>query len=59
LTTIYTTIDVYVYNSLFNTSRPVYGYVSASGFMQSVLGCATLLLANTTIKRFDPESSMF
>ena len=59
LTSIFTTIDVYVYNSLFNTNRPVYGYTSASGFMQSVLGCITLLIANTVIRRFDPESSMF
>ncbi|MCL2812353.1 MAG: ABC transporter permease subunit [Clostridia bacterium] len=59
LTSVFTTIDVYVFNSLFNTNRPVYGYVSASGFLQSALGCIMLLLANSTIKRFDPDSSMF
>jgi len=59
LTSIYTTIDVYVYNSLFNTNRPVYGYTSASGFLQSTLGCISLLIANSVIKRFDPENSFF
>ena len=59
LTNVFTTIDVYVFNSLFNTSRPVYGYTSASGFLQSTLGCITLLIANAVIRRFDPDSSMF
>ncbi len=59
LTNVFTTIDVYVYNSLFNTSRPVYGYVSATGFLQSVLGCATLIVANTVVKRIDDDSSLF
>ena len=59
LTSVFMTIDVFVYNSLFNTNRPVYGYASASGFLQSVLGCITLLLANSAIRRFDPDSSMF
>ena len=59
LTNVFTTIDVYVFNSLFNTSRPVYGYTSASGFLQSTLGCITLIIANSVIKRFDPDSSMF
>lgn len=59
LTEVYTTIDVYVYNSIFNTTRPVYGYTSASGFLQSVLGCLTLLGANAVIRKFDPDSSMF
>ncbi|MCL2866877.1 MAG: ABC transporter permease subunit [Clostridia bacterium] len=59
LTSIYTTIDVYVYNSMFNTSRPVYGYTSASGFLQSALGCIMLIIANSAIRRFDPENSMF
>jgi ABC-type polysaccharide transport system, permease component len=59
LTSVFTTIDVYVFNSMFNTSRPVYGYTSATGFMQSVLGCLTLLGANACIKRFDADSAMF
>jgi len=59
LTPVFSTIDVYVFNSLFNTSRPVYGYTSASGFLQSVLGCITLLATNSIIRRYDPENSMF
>ena len=59
LNSVFTTIDVYVFNSMFNTSRPVYGYTSATGFMQSVLGCLMLLGANACIKRFDADSAMF
>lgn len=59
LANVFTTIDVYVYNSLFNTPRPVYGYVSAAGFLQSVLGCLTLVVANTVVKRIDGDSSLF
>ena len=59
LTEVFTTIDVYVYNALFNTPQPVYGYVSATGFLQSTLGCLTLLLANSVVKRIDRDSSLF
>ncbi len=59
LTDVFTTIDVYVYNALFNTPTPVYGYVSAAGFLQSTLGCLTLLLANSVVKRIDSDSSLF
>ena len=59
LTDVFTTIDVYVYNALFNTTRPVYGYVSATGFLQSVLGCITLLVANTVVKKIDSDSGLF
>ncbi len=59
LTDVFLTIDVYVYNSLFNTNRPVYGYVSAAGFLQSTLGCLTLVTANMVVKRIDPESTLF
>lgn len=55
-----TTIDVYVYNSLFASGgRPQYNYASAAGFLQSVLGCITLVTANTIVKRIDKESSFF
>ena len=59
LTAVFTTIDVYVYNALFNTPQPVYGYVSAAGFLQSTLGCLTLLLANSVVKRIDRDSALF
>ncbi len=59
LSSVYTTLDVYVFNALFNTSRPVYGYVSATGFLQSTFGCLTLLCANLIIKRIDSDSALF
>jgi len=59
LTTVTQTIDVYVYNALRGSSKPQYNYASAAGFLQSVFGCLTLLIANLVIKRIDPESSLF
>ena len=60
LTSVAMTIDVYVYNSLFNSGgRPQYNYASAAGFLQSVLGCITLIIANTVVKRIDEDSSLF
>ena len=59
LTSVYLTLDVYVYNSMFNNSRPMYGYISAAGFLQSVLGCITMLIANGIVRRIDAESSLF
>ncbi|MCL1796183.1 MAG: ABC transporter permease subunit, partial [Clostridia bacterium] len=54
------TIDVYVYNSLFRSSgRAQYNYASAASFLQSVLGCVTLIAANAVVKRIDPESGLF
>ena len=44
---------------MFNSSKPVYGYISATGFLQSVLGCATLLLTNLAVRRLDEDSSLF
>lgn len=59
LTPVFQTIDVYVYNALFNTSRPVYGYISAAGFLQSVLGCAMMLAANAVIRKTDYSARLF
>jgi len=54
------TIDVYVFNSLFRSSgRAQYNYASAAVFLQSVLGCITLVTANIVVKRIDPESGLF
>lgn len=55
----YVTLDVYVYNSLFNSSIPTYGYASAAGFMQSVLGCLTLIGANAIVRKVDSENAFF
>ena len=59
LTSVFTTIDVYVFNALFNNPRPVYGYVSAAGFLQSALGCITMIVANTIVRHVDESSSLF
>ncbi len=59
LTSVYLTLDVYVYNSMFNNPRPVYGYISAAGFLQSVLGCLTMIAANAIVRKVDNESALF
>ncbi len=59
LTSVYLTLDVYVYNAIFNNSRPVYGYISAAGALQSVLGCVTMLWVNWLVRRLDHENALF
>ena len=59
LTDVYLTLDVYVFNSMFNNPRPVYGYISAAGFLQSVLGCLTMVAANAIVRKVDNESALF
>ena len=59
LTSVYLTLDVYVFNALFNSKRPVYGYISAAGFLQSVLGCITMIAANAIVRKVDKESALF
>ena len=59
LTSVFLTLDVYVYNAMFNNKRPVYGYISAAGFLQSVLGCITMLVANGIVRKIDNESALF
>ena len=58
LTAAYLTLDVYVYNSIFNNPRPVYGYISAAGALQSLLGCVTILLTNAIVRRVDRENAL-
>ena len=58
LTSAYLTLDVYVYNSIFNNPRPVYGYISAAGALQSLLGCFTILLTNLIVRRVDRENAL-
>lgn len=55
----FVTLDVYVYNSLFKSTIPTYGYASAAAFIQSVLGCLTLLAANAIVSRVDKENAFF
>ncbi len=55
LYTVTNTIDVFVFKQL-KTSTP--GMASAAAFLQSVLGCITILTANAIVKKIDPESAM-
>ncbi|MGN0759588.1 MAG: ABC transporter permease [Candidatus Ventricola sp.] len=55
----FVTLDVYVYNSLFKSTIPTYGYASAAGFIQSVLGCLTLLASNAVVSKVDKENAFF
>jgi putative aldouronate transport system permease protein len=48
-------IDVFVYKLLMTGTV---GMASAASVLQSVLGCATVLVANGIIRKVDPESAM-
>ena len=50
-------IDTYVYRGLLSNSNV--GKTAAAGFYQSVVGLICILLANTVVKKIDPDSSMF
>ena len=49
------TIDVYVY-SMMKTGTT--GMASATALIQSVVGCATILLANGIVRKIDPDRAM-
>ena len=51
------TIDVYVYKALLERSNV--NLSSAAAFLQSVVGCITIVLANLIVKKIDPESGLF
>lgn len=51
------TIDTYVYRGLLETND--IGRASAAGFLQSILGFATVLLANLIVRRIEPENALF
>lgn len=51
-----TTLDVYIYNALGQSTNV--GMASAAAFMQSALGCIFLLVANTVVKRIDPDAGL-
>ncbi|MCM3627702.1 ABC transporter permease subunit [Paenibacillus glycanilyticus] len=50
-----TTIDVLVYKQLKSATL---GMASASAFLQSVMGCVTILIANWVVRLVDRESAM-
>ncbi len=51
------TIDVYVYKALLERSDV--NFSSAAAFLQSVVGCLTIVGANLVVKKIDPESGLF
>ncbi|MDR1569808.1 MAG: ABC transporter permease subunit [Oscillospiraceae bacterium] len=51
------TIDVYVYKALMERSN--YAFASASGLLQSVLGCIMIISTNYLVKKIDPDSGFF
>ncbi|QNK58899.1 sugar ABC transporter permease [Paenibacillus sp. PAMC21692] len=50
-----TTIDVMVYKQLKSATL---GMAASAAFVQSVLGCATILAANWIVRKIDPDSAM-
>lgn len=50
-----TTIDVMVYKQLKSATL---GMAASAAFVQSVLGCATILIANWIVRKVDRESAM-
>lgn len=50
------TLDVFVYKALSGSTNV--GMSSAAAFLQSVLGCITILTANAIVKKVDEESAL-
>ncbi len=50
-------IDTYVYRAYMNSGSV--GMSSAAGLLQNAVGFICILAANTLVRRFDPESSLF
>lgn len=57
LTSVTMTIDVYVYKALLEQSNV--NLSSAAAFLQSVVGCLTIIGANRIVKKIDPEAGLF
>ena len=51
------TIDTYVFRGL--TGSGNLGYSAAAGFLQSVIGFVTVILANWVIRRISPDDAIF
>lgn len=51
------TLDVYIYRALSNSTS--ISMPSAAAFIQSVMGCLTILSANWLVRRVDKESAIF
>ncbi len=51
------TIDTYVYSALMRLNN--IGFASAASAFQSLVGCATILLANLVVRKLDADSALF
>ncbi len=56
LTSVTNTIDVFIYNALKTQFSP--NMASAAAFLQSVVGCALILLSNFIISKIDADSAI-
>lgn len=50
-------IDTYVYRALMNTNN--IGMSSAAGLFQNLVGFICIMIANTIVRKVDPDSSLF
>ena len=50
------TLDVYVYKALMQQAN--FSYSAAASFLQNIVGCGLLLLANTIIRKIDEDSAL-
>lgn len=50
-------IDTYVYRAYMNSGSV--GMSSAAGLLQNMVGFVCIIAANTVVRRFDPDSSLF
>jgi len=50
-------IDTYVYRAYMNSGSV--GMSSAAGLLQNMVGFVCIIAANTLVRRFDPDSSLF
>ncbi|WP_317367937.1 ABC transporter permease subunit [uncultured Tyzzerella sp.] len=57
LFTVTSTIDTYVYKAIEGTGSMAMS--SAAGFLQSVIGCITIIIANAIVKKIDGENGLF
>lgn len=50
------TLDVYVYKALMTQAN--FSFSAAASFLQNVIGCVLLLIANAVVKKIDEDSSL-
>lgn len=50
-------LDSYLLNAIFHNSN--FGFTAAASFFQSVAGATLILIANTVVRKINPENSLF